>query len=523
MSSTVNAPLAEKFMAWCRSQRVAVTGFFNSNGLRGGYGVVEALQQSFISAGIKIFAAGPVAVSSTSSATNADDGNTSYRSNNSCLGWNRVVTSGSGANTLLNASNIGTLTAYEAKVMSYGRANDGSGTEYPALYRALHLTNVSLVNAAGAACGVTFTATATNSLHIDPTKVLRSDHWYANRTTAGGAFRPAAIQGSLPNIAVAAYGSSVVVPAGTADAFVRVSWDVPAGTRDTQIRVGHCNSLNTPTGEVTFGYQVTWERDALTGVLVAPMISMGGWSMYDFANLLFRTDGSQLYDEAIDHWIDVVTRPTIDAGQEATALWMLVEGSNQASEGTASISGYAATSVAAFVDNASYIIRRVLARWVTKGFDANRLIFGVCPDHPNTSNESIRLQYGDSGLAQLQATFPSNVLGFNANDRFTVDQLMNVGLGNASYYSIPSGGNTPSNIATTAAGADVVITVVNSYTTPGYIDVKSTNCTPNINGVHPIKSRNGTSVTIAAPSPLSRSLALAILAWSSRLIRHTWR
>lgn len=183
MTTIVGGAVAAKALGWCRTQRVVVTGLWNSNGLQSGQGLIEAIQQSFVSDGIKLFAAGPVTLSSTNPATNADSGNSSGRANTSCVGWQRVVT-GSGANSLLAAANVQALHSVEARAYTYGRGNDGAAVQYPNLYRMLHFQNVQAVGYGGVASGISFPAVATSPFHIDPTAALRTDHHYSNATAS---------------------------------------------------------------------------------------------------------------------------------------------------------------------------------------------------------------------------------------------------------------------------------------------------------------------------------------------------
>lgn len=500
MSTIVNPGVAARAIQLCRTQRVAVTGLWNSNGLQGGYGLLEAIQQSFVAAGIKLFAAGPVTLSSTNQSTNADNTNTAARANTSCLGWQRVVTSAS-ANSLLDATNILAMHSFESQRYTFGRGNDGASLQYPPLYRGLHFKNNAAVGYSGVASGISFSATASSPYHINPAAALRTDHWYSNATAAGGTFRPVAIQGAVPNVHVANYGSAITVPAGTPTAMSRATWDVAAAARDTQLRIGPTAGTvspdGRPTGEVFFGFQVTWERDATAGVLVAPFESCGGWSTYDFANNLARTDGSQCYDEAIDHWIDVVVRPILDASQTPTMLFFINEGSNEASETSASIVAAAAGgSVAAYTDNVGYIMSRWAARWAAKGYAADRLIFVLCPDHPNLSSGEPARAAMVAGVESLCAANPTNCIGLDSLGRWTTTAMKNVGLGQETLYERASASQAITGIGTSFDGSPLVITVTNTYTTADVLWVTGTNCTPNINGTWAISARTSTTVTV---------------------------
>jgi hypothetical protein len=509
--SIINPTAASRALQLCRDQRVAVTGLFNSNGLQGGYGLIEAIQQSFVNAGIKLFAAGPVTLTCTDPLTNASNFNVTPRSNFSCVGWQRVITSEpsvpSPNNKLLSVANTLALTTFEARRYIYGRANEGltprAPIEYPTIYRGLHFQNNSAVAFDGSAGGISFGATAANALHMNPAAAIRTDHWYSNATPAGGTFRPVALTNSVPNTTVV-QSATVTVPAGTATAMSRHTWDVTAGVRDTQLRIGPVGGtvFNRPTGEVFFGFQVSWELDALTGVLVAPFQSNGGWSTYDFANNLARTDGDQCYDEAIDHWIDVVTRPTIDAGQDPVMIFFIAEGSNEASETATSITvGDPGGTAAAYEDNVGYIMTRWKARWAAKGLAADNLIFALYTDHPNwTSGETARANIVE-GSRNLCAAFPSNTFGFDALGSWTAAELANVGIGNESFYDRPNTSESITSIPTAASGAFVSASVVNAYAAGQFLRVASTNSTPNINGIWQISSRDVSSVLLVPQFP----------------------
>lgn len=507
MATIIGGAVASKALGWCRTQRVAVTGLWNSNGLKNGYGLIEAIQQSFVSAGIKIFAAGPVTLTSTNAATGADDTNSSYRSNLSCVGWQRVVTS-TGANSLLAAGNVLALHSVESKAYTFGRGNDGSGTEYPNLYRMLHFSNVGAVGYGGVASGISFGATASSPFHINPAAALRTDHWYSNATTAGGTFRPAAIEGAVPNVHVANYGSSITVPAGTPTGFTRATWDVPAGTRSTQLRVGPSAGIASPadcrpTGEVGFGYQVTWERDALAGVLVAPFESMGGWSTRDFAHNLSRVDGSQCYTEAIDHWIDVIVRPILDASQTPRVIFFINEGSNESSETATSIpNGFAGGSLAAWKDNVAYIVSVWRARWAAKGYAADDFVVALVPDHPNLSaGETARASFASTGVADLVAAEPSRTFGIDSLGRWSTTALQNLGAGRETLYERASGSQAITAIGLAFDGAPISCNCVNAYAATDLVWITGTNSTSSINGTWALNARTGTTITLANPDP----------------------
>ena len=506
MATIIGGAVASKALGWCRTQRVAVTGLWNSNGLQGGFGLIEAIQQSFVSAGIKLFAAGPITLTSTNQATNADNLNGSFRSNNSCIGWQRVPTSAPpgppATNILLDPANVLALDTFEARRYNYGRGNDGSGIEYPNLYRMLHFKNNNAVGFNGCACGIIFTATAASPFHINPAAALRSDHWYTDKTAAGGTFTPSAIQGSVPNSPVA-NGGTITVGAGAPTAMSRATFDVPAGARDIQLVVGHCAGVvgGRPTGEVGFGFQVTWERDALAGVLVAPFESMGGWSTRDFANNLARVDGSQCYAEAIDHWIDVVVRPILDASQTPRMIFFINEGSNEAAEtGTSIPNGYAGGSLDAWKDNVSTIIATWRARWAAKGYAADDFVVALCPDHPNlTAGETARASFASTGVANLVAASPSNTFGINSLGRWSTTALKNLGVGREAIYERSSGSQTITAIGIAFEGAPIDCTVANTFASTDTVWITGTNSTPSINGTWDLSARTGTTITLANP------------------------
>jgi len=523
MATIINPSIAAKALNWCRTQRVAVTGLWNSNGLKNGYGLIEAIQQSFVTAGIKIFAAGPVTLTSTNSSTNANDGNLSARANTSCVGWSRVVTS-TGANSLLDSSNVLALHTVEAKAYQYGRSNDGSGTEYPPFYRMLHFKNNTAVGYGGVASGISFGATASSPYHINPAAALRSDHWYSNATADGGTFRPAAIEGAVPNVHVANYGSNVIVPAGTPTGFSRATWDVPAGTRTTQLRVGPSAGIASPadmrpTGEVGFGFQLTWERDATAGVLVAPFESMGGWSTRDFAHNLARVDGSQCYTEAIDHWIEVIVRPIVDAGQTPRVIFFLNEGSNEASETATSIpNAYAGGSLAAWKDNVAYVISVWRDRWAAKGYAADDFVVALCPDHPNLSTgETARAGYATSGIEDLVTAEPTRTFGFNSSGRWTPAMLKSVGRGLETLYERAPASQSITSIPITIVGADIGMNCVNAYALTDVLWIAGTNSTPHVNGTWEMSARSGTTVTLSNPDP-DFSISVAGTTGESRVV-----
>lgn len=503
MPAVYNEAVAARARAAMFAQRVVLTGHFNSNGLFGGYGIVEAIQQALVTAGVKLFAAGPVAMTCTDEATGLTNLNVNPRSGFNCVGWQRVGT-GQGANALLDPTNTLALHAFEAARYNYGRGNDGANVQYPGLYRGLHFKNNAAVGFGGVACGIQFPATPTNPLHINAAQEIKSDFWYANNSATGGTFRPVALTNGVPNSHVVNFGSNIAIGVGTPTAMLRATLSVPAGARDTLLRVSAAGGILSPadmrpTGEVFFGFQTAWENVPI-GAMVAPFTATGGWSTYDMANNLARTDGSACSPLAISHWIDVCVRPTLDASQDPVMVWFVNEGSNTSSELATSITqGLTAGTWQAYADNVLYVCQAVLAEWIKKGYKARNCMFCLHPDHPRVgaSNNNQAL-YRTLALDYLSSRLPDQIFGLDSDFVWTAAEITNAGRGNTSNYAYSASSNTLSNIAV-SSGGNCVVTIPNpdnQYGGATHVTFSGTNSTPNINGTWRVVSRDTTQIVI---------------------------
>ena len=106
-TSIVNEAVAARVWDAFQTQRVVVTGFFNSNGLKDGYGIIAALQEGFYNNNIRIYGTNVCTIGQTDTSTGAFSSVTQYAQG--ARGRNTQIqvpvnTSGTG---LHNASNIG--------------------------------------------------------------------------------------------------------------------------------------------------------------------------------------------------------------------------------------------------------------------------------------------------------------------------------------------------------------------------------------------------------------------------------
>lgn len=467
MSTIINPSVAARAVAAMRTQRCVITGHWNSNGLKDGYGHIEAIQKSLIANGIKLFCAGPFIMDSTSPTTGASAGTGARRSGSSMVGYGEAIPTNTNNGTnggFLAAANIAdheSLLPNLARFYKMGRGQD-SGTQYNNIMRPLYFKpTYPVANTANYnRCGLEFQADPVNPFYFDRNKALRTDFWYGE-TPEGGTFRPAGVTNPTPNALT--YSDSVVTVGVNADPSVMLvhTFDIPAATRDTKLRIGPAGVTNLPSGAGTsifFGYQLTWEQETLAGVHVSPFYPLGSNSVHDYAYAMSRTDAPGTPDDTLDHWIQVHARPAVDAGQDPFFVWFIADGSNEASESLASVfKGETATTPEAYIDDVRYIISRVTAAWVRRGYKLENLVFALDADHPNlTAAEAKQIIFRTTGYQALAAAFPHTLFAFK-NDEIWSTAELTAGAGGGStnsYYA--SSGIDSIHMAVVGVGGSVV-------------------------------------------------------------------
>lgn len=429
----INPAVAHRAWLKMQSQLCVLTGHENSNGFYGGYGYSYGWSTALPVAKIKQYAAAPATLDSTNSSTGASDNSSSYPAGTATpLGTRSIPSTSTGG--WLDATNKLTASTYSALWDQYfsGRAHATSGATYSSHFRPLSWLANNAMGEAVRTGGIEMASSGSTPSHFNRNAQLTADFWCALENETGGTFRPRAIQGAVPNSAVAweSGDATVSIGDGVLDPTVmeRATRVIAAATRDQKFRLQWAGPTATyqPTFEVWLGYQLVWETQAKAGAFYSPFWAVGGCSTEDMAYTTTRTDGSEVQPEAIQHWFQVVTRPAVAAGQQPFCVWFIGDTSNSASEtNTSVLTGKTGNSSAAYVENCSALIDFVADQWSALGYRAQDLVFCLRGDHPalNTTNEPIQQRLRTEAFSQLAAKYPSRVFGFRQHELITPAQL----------------------------------------------------------------------------------------------------
>lgn len=522
----VNPTVAVQAKKLLMSQRVVVSGVFNSHGFRSNGGLVRAIQNVLVASGVKIFGCGPITFSCSDSSSGSDNQNAACMGSlgGSPLGWARQPTGTGSPGLFAPTTKVKSLTpaamraAYPAAVTNqyeFGRGNDGASVQYNGIYRPLAWSNNTAAEggadaattAANCDGGFFFqTDNIANPLYPNRNEAWTLDIWTANASPNGGTFMPGSVVGSVPNVSMPPVegDTNVVIAAGTATGMVRNTRTWTAAVRDSKWKVQVQRSAglgaSAPTGNVFFGYQVMWETNTVAGAIVAPLMTQGGWSVYDFANCLGRVDGDQMRAETVRHFLEVLTRPALALGQKPAMLFFIAEGSNTASETSTSFAnGYTAASTAAYQDDVIFVIKQILSAWTTLGYDPNLCLFCLHADHPRKGALNTKqADYRATGMPYVASLYPNNVFGINSDSVWTYAKLLNGGVSNSTILSGQSATQTATATSITSGGL-VTVTVSGAWAVGDDLTITTSNATPSINGIHTVSTvpTPGTNFTIA--------------------------
>lgn len=418
----INPGVAAKAWGKLTSQLCILTGHENSNGVYSGYGYSYGWSTALADAGVKQYSIGLVPPSSFSSSTGVDD-NGASRIAGTATPFRTIVpssTSTGGWDFATNENDI-SLYANYSLLFRFGKAhNSGGGGLYMPYYAPRFWNGSTAMSIIYAAGGIEMLTSSSKPSQFDRNAELTCDFWHSPSTDNGGTFRPYSLQGSVPNVQVSWSNTDTYVAValdGEYTYFTRITRTLAAATRDQKFRVQWAgpNASYVPTGEIGLGYIHVWETNARRGFALSPFWALGGCSTEDFAYAISRTDGEGLADETAELFITALARPAVAAGQEPYAIWVIGDTSNTASEtDTSVVTAKAATSVEAYVENVSYVIDYVTARWEGLGYKRTNLVFMLRGDHPakNAANEATQANLRASAFSALAAKYPSRVFGF---------------------------------------------------------------------------------------------------------------
>ena len=442
-------------LAWgkMKTQRVCLSGEWNSNGGNGGYGHLYGMQRSLIDAtkgNIKNFGCLPICMASTVSSTRAinNNGNGGHNPGSwmTVCGYDRAFGIENNGGWLDPATRVDVWGAESGGLKNFyenGKALNGQGGgEWDPYRRPVLWRGGAGMATPYRAGGLDFSADQANTNKPQRQNAWTCDFWYGATGANVGSFRPGAYHSPSGSATAIVSAAQTNIAVGAQNAMARLTLDVPAGTRQNAMRiqwgmpfVGH-----TPTGDVFLGYMCAWETSALTGYMPCPYFALGGNSTQDFAYRRTRTDTAVANVRALDHHFDVITRPAIAAGQEPFCIWVICDVKNTSSETDVSVwTGQSGASVGAWVENIEAIIADVTAGWIRKGFKEENLVFAIDTEHPHFTGaiKTIEDTYRTTGVDTLIARHPTRLFAFRGDQVWTVGELT-TGNGVTSYYANPT-------------------------------------------------------------------------------------
>lgn len=416
----------KNFIKAAKTERVAITGHFNSNGEYQGYGWIGAIGQNLLRRGVQVNASRPTTNLTTNIYTGANGDNGHAPSEYAMFGTVRVPPSTS-TGGLIHSSNVLNATSVAPNLdryYSFGKYNigkSGAGSTVPCFmghYRGHLFSNVSTMTITQASCGITANnppnlgmSFDTEGMGIRTYKKLVADFWVGSGTPAGGSFRGIFIEGTVPNVLITADSSRTIPVQENPLTMQRYSLEATATAanagRNTQLRTGftYGNATYLPTGSVFFGYTTLFEADSNDGTLIAPLISVGGSNMHDWARALeTETSSEKLTEETVKHWFDVITRPASYKSQSGKVIWFLWDGVNYKNETRPSYANaYTAGSAGAYEDDLRTVVDKILSYWDSSGRSLDDICIVVCTDHPAEDYITQQRSYTQKAIELIQS------------------------------------------------------------------------------------------------------------------------
>jgi hypothetical protein len=545
-----NPSVANRAANAIRTQKTILTGFFNSNGLKDGHGVVSGLHYAAVNNNVRLFGMTPYTIGEFDQTTNAYAPTAgSYMQR----GW-----TGSGASQIAsknpNSESAGGMCAvghFRNPVTTYpGYSTNykfGGGFTGSSKFSTPFAPWVSVAGADYFAGSGSPKASSRMQIYVQSitgtsfdfsTKRFTGEYWYGRYSLSGGSFTPGAVCGSVPNgwypggnAVSSGYTQGIPSNAGaTSDTVMSLrkvdmtgSSSLTSGVGNIYVGIGFGLAYDASrtgfTGDMFLGYCTAYETGATNGVMVAPFWAVGTQSMYDFAYALHPSNPNVTHQNTIDHWIDVMKSPVQCTSAGATSqdpcfVWVLCDAVNSASETSASISaGHTAYSAEAYADNATYVMGKIMERWVAKGLSASKCLFWLYPDHtvpdgdPTFTTHRTRIaEYVTRGYDLIYAQYPNNMFGSIPENLVSATSLFNTGLSADTYYAFSQAANTATAIelctGASAAAEGVVIrgTFAAGTTTGAYVRVRNSNSTPIINGIHYVSAGLTNGIRVRIPS-----------------------
>lgn len=419
----INPSVAARAWAAMGSRLTFITGHENSNGAYGGYGYAYGWNTSLADAGVKQYSPGLTAASTISSTTGADDKGAS-RLASTATPFLTSVPSSTGTGGWDDTTNIvaaGTYNDVDA-LFAFGKAhNAGGGGLYSTFYAPRVWLGINAMTIFSASGGAELNTSPTKAAHFDRNAALTFDFWYTPSLDTGGTFRPRAVQGSVPNSYVnwTSGDATVTVNAdGQYTYLARATRTMAAATRDQKFRGQWAGQFAPylPSSEVGLAYIYLWESNARAGFAYVPFWAVGGCSTEDMAYSIARgTSDNGATTDCLQGFLSVLSRPAVAASQEPFCIWVIGDTSNSSSEtDTSVLTGKAATSAAAYVENVSYVIDWISQAWRDLGYKPANLLFMLRGDHPakNATSEGIQVNLRTTAFSALAAKYSSRVFGF---------------------------------------------------------------------------------------------------------------
>lgn len=248
--------------------------------------------------------------------------------------------------------------------------------------------------------GETYSAAGANGISIDPqqhyrfdvTKKLRCYLSYGTFSTGTGSFKPGCRLGDSPWTAIKMY-NSVSTNIGT-ETRTTLTFDIDAdASRTKPLEFKYAVPQQTGiTGPFISYFLRVEDPNAVSGICVSPLYSVGGQSLWDMARKMLDYSNEQL-----TAYFTEIRRLQLAKNQKPIVVVYINSGLNDRNETETSLGWRKDTkgdSAQAYLDNLEVVAKRITDIWQFNGWDERELFYLIIPSHPvSTPDDSELVAY----------------------------------------------------------------------------------------------------------------------------------